>query len=184
MRVRRILTAAAALALIGGTAMIAAPTASAQGEPIVWYQAIAVSSVNTACPTTSDADKSAGWSEWTASWAEWPNDGKGGYVCTRSITWAWEADTAGGGDSFPSVFCVLSYSVYYSNFGGGWALPGPSQHYSDPDCAGPVTGTLGYSYVFAPDGPAQATFLCQMAFGVGVSGLGETGDRVYQCATL
>ena len=138
-----------------------------------------MASSSSPCPATTADDAKAGWSEWTNSWAQWPNDGKGGNVCTRSITWAYEADAEG----FPSVGCVRAYSVYYANFGDGWSLRGPSTAYTDAACTAAFS-QLDYSYVFAPDGPDQATSRCNLAFGVGVTELGETGDRVYQCAML
>lgn len=176
MRLRSILTAGAAVALAMGTAVVAAPSASALGAPIVWYQAVAVPSATAPCPVTSDAEKAKGWTAWTGSWAQWPNDGKGGFVCTRSITWAHEADTAG--EAFPSAGCVLADSLYYQ-FGGGWSLPAGTFGWTNSSCTTLSGGYLLMNVVYAPTG-YDATELCDRAWG-STSPFGPFGDGVYGC---
>ena len=66
-----------------------APAASADS---VWYQSYERSSASEAC--TAQADDmpwQADWgpyANWEPSWEQWPNAGLGGWVCSRSITWA------------------------------------------------------------------------------------------------
>jgi hypothetical protein len=45
-------------------------------------------SADAPCPANTDEESAAGWSPWAPSYAEWPNGGKGGFVCDRAITWA------------------------------------------------------------------------------------------------
>ncbi len=173
----RILTAFGVVVLALGGALVVAPSAAAD-TPIIWYQGVGRASASAPCPTTSAADSAAGWTEWTPSWEEWANDGTGGNVCTRSITWAYEAGV--GGMQFPSADCILTFGVWYADFDGNYFLPPDSTDYSDSACA-TSHSFLTYGYVYAPEGPGQALTLCHLAFGVGVGVNGSFAPDVYQC---
>jgi len=180
MRLRHVLAAAAAAVLAAGGTVLVAPSASAD-TPIIWYQAVGRPSADAPCPTTSSDDATAGWTEWTGSWEEWANDGKGGPVCTRSITWAYEAIGDGGG--YPSAGCVLlqtyPYPTAWINFNGGWSLPAFADAWASAPCSGAPFGYTLYDNVYAPNGLSQAVALCQEAFGV--SGTNNWSEDVYGC---
>ena len=48
-------------------------------------------------------------SSWSPSWEQWPNGGKGGWTCTRSIAWA----------RTPAPVSSVSYRVGETGPGGG-----------------------------------------------------------------
>lgn len=177
MRLRAILTAGVAVTLAIGTAVVATPSASAQGAPIVWYQAVAVPTATSPCPVTTDGDKAKGWTDWTNSYAEWPNGGKGGNVCSRSITWAYERDAASG-SAFPSGGCQ-KYSDYYVNYGGGYSAPAGSSAYILSDCTSFTGNTVSRS-VYAP-APYNPNTLCVAAFGTNSNGQWPNAVDVYRC---
>ena len=114
--------------------------------------------------TATAEDTSAGWTAWIASWEQWPNDGKGGYVCTRSITWAYQDGSAGG---YPSGACIQADTIpEYVDFGGRWSRPFGSVYYLDASCTVMAPGTTGYNLVYAPGGAGQASALCDEWLGI------------------
>lgn len=168
MRLNRVVAAALSVAVVAGTTLLAAPSASADQ---VWYQGVERASVDAPCPTSSSDELRAGWSEWTASWAQWANGGKGGYVCTRAITWAHE--DAGGDDRI----CVLvdtegDQSIYVLL--PGWSVREGTEIgvYFNASCTDraeedgiPFTIPVPFDVVWAPDGESQAETRCHIAFG-------------------
>ena len=149
---RRLAVAAAAGALLAGAGMAFASPASADQ---VWYQSIGRASATAECPASSADDQSAGWSSWGASWEQWNNSGKGGFVCSRSITWAKEATGVG---------CLQAqrdgggFDAFWLNFGDGFFSPRDSDVFIDPQCSSAV-GSSDYNVVYAAD-LGQATQLC------------------------
>ena len=77
----------------------------------VWVQSYERSSQSQACVgQAGETPWQSSWgtdSSWTPSWEQWANGGKGGWTCTRSITWA---------RSTPSA---RSYSLGDTGPGGG-----------------------------------------------------------------
>lgn len=137
MSVRRAIAVIGALLFMGaGVVATAGPSAADQ----IWYQGIGRANAAAACPQTSAADGAAGWSAWTPSWAEWANGGKGGYVCTRSVTWAHESNVASD-----EGVCAEWTAGLYLYFGTRVTLSGGTQLYSTPDCSAlsnSVTGQI------------------------------------------
>ncbi len=174
----RLIGALAVVVLGVGGALVAAPQASANQ---VWYQAVGRPSADAPCPATAAAEASAGWSDWTPSWQQWRNDGAGGFVCSRSITWAFESD-GGGAQELPSAGCVKATSGLYADFDGGWSLPMGALLWLYSDCTGQI-GTSAYGLVYAPGGAGQADELCTLAFGVTAYLAGSTEPAVYLCNT-
>ena len=111
----------------------------------------------------------------------WRNDGAGGFVCSRSITWAFESD-GGGAQELPSAGCVKATSGLYADFDGGWSLPMGALLWLYSDCTGQI-GTSAYGLVYAPGGAGQADELCTLAFGVTAYLAGSTEPAVYLCNT-
>ena len=89
MNVRRVLASAGAAVLVAsGLVMAGASPASADQ---IWQQQVQRASADATCDIPPVAGDAAGWSAWAPSWAQWPNDGKGGWVCERSEFWAKDA---------------------------------------------------------------------------------------------
>lgn len=163
MNVRRWVAVGASAALVtAGVVMAGATPASAADTDQIWYQAIGSPSQEAPCPESDPADLSKGWTKWVKGYEMWPNDGKGGWTCGRSILWA--KGSPPPSSSFPSAGCVQGSSAEWVDFLGGFSLPYGSPVYYNPACS-TIPGSAGYSIVYAPDGAAQADDLCQAAFG-------------------
>lgn len=173
MRSRLLVVAGAVVVALGGVLAVA-PTASADQT---WYQSVDRPSASAPCPVASTEDSAAGWSPWVASWEEWPNTGHGGFVCTRSVTWAHEGGA--GGRSYPSGHCERRTFRTWVNFLGGWSLPAFSPAYGMPDCTD-YLGAIDLPLVYAPDGEQQASVLCEEAFGT-TGALNGSGGAVWVC---
>jgi hypothetical protein len=52
------------------------PNSGPEQVPPSWFQSMGRASETSECPQG-----------WSASWAQWPNDGGGGFVCNRVIYW-------------------------------------------------------------------------------------------------
>lgn len=154
----RVVSALAAVALVGAASIAAAPAASADQT---WHQGIGRASADAVCPTTSEEEADAGWSEWQASWDQWPNSDAGGFVCSRSNTWLHES-TEDGPIDYPKGACVRMVNTWV-NFKGGWSLPVGSPWYNSSSCT-KKTGYTSKVLVYAPAGSALATRLCLEAF--------------------
>ncbi len=160
MRVtRRLLAAASAAAVATGLGLAMAPSASADQ---VWHQAFVRSSADAPCPApageTAWEDGFTGQREWTPSWALWPNDGKGGWVCERTIIWAHDGGSDGS-PATPSIGCQQFGPGFYVLFGAVPAVPSGTLNYENAACTTPGI-TNGYPLVYAPDGIDQAEELC------------------------
>lgn len=157
---RRLSVAVAALVVIaGGSTVLAAPASADQ----VWHQSVGRASAEAVCPASDSADVAAGWSEWTASWEQWPNDGAGGYVCSRVITWAKDTRPPGIGSE-----CVLVTPSAVSGNGednywlytGEDPLPPTATGYVDATCTiGSGDPANAWSFLYSDSGTAAA--LCQ-----------------------
>jgi hypothetical protein len=97
-------------------------TASPAMANKVWYQSVGRASATAACEKSTTTELAAGWTNWAPSWAKWVNGGKGGFVCNRQITWAYDTPpvscATGGG---AAGTCVVGASgpgggiVFYVN---------------------------------------------------------------------
>ena len=99
---RGIAIGAALVLSLGASAIAFAGPASATLDPgptliqdaNVWFQSFQRSGPDAPCVAPKEldiawqADWPASQNVWTPSWAQWPNDGKGGWVCDRQITWS------------------------------------------------------------------------------------------------
>ncbi len=186
MRKRQVLVATGAAVLaLGGTSLAGANSASADQ---VWQQSIGRASATSTCPASSEADRATGWSEWGASWEQWANDSHGGFVCTRSTTWAYEASDTG--PSYPSAGCLYwgspgLGSYLYVNFLGGWTLPIGSALYEDSSCQNgtQILSPTGDVVVYAPEGSSQAETLCDQVLPNTLYISSGSTDNVFACFT-
>ncbi len=173
-------TLATAVLVTAGMTLAVAPGAAADQT---WTQSFQRSGPAAPCdaPKALDIVWQDGWTgspEWTPTWEQWPNNGAGGWTCTRSITWAKDAPMP----TYPSIHCVQGSPTEWVDFLGGFNLPiGSPDYVADPTCTTP-TGVIGFNIVYAPEGPSQAEELCQVAFGVPM--LRGFNFDVYACGVL
>ena len=152
MRVRGVLAASAVAALAASASMLAAAAPASADQ--IWYQSISRASASAACPNSSQADLDAGWSPWSSSWEQWSNGGKCGYVCSRSITWAYDEPAQVGActEIDPAEFVFLAPSGFF---------PGGMNIYDDALCAsfvGTAENELGFA--FTVGGQLAADAIC------------------------
>jgi len=85
----------------------------------VWVQSYERSSQTQACTAQpGETPWQASWgtnSSWSPSWEQWANEGQGGWVCSRSITWARTSTASSSGGGGGSV----TYAVGDVGPGGG-----------------------------------------------------------------
>ncbi len=174
MSLRRTLAAIAVGTTVTASALVAgAPPAAADQT---WVQSFERPSAQAPCTAPVDETPwQAGWvgsPEWTPTWEQWPNGGTGGWTCSRSITWAFDAA------AYPSAGCVTYNGSNYLQFAGGWAISPGSDVYSDSSCT-TFLGPLGTSVVYAPAG-FDALSLCREAFGP-VGAVAALDNSVFRC---
>jgi hypothetical protein len=103
MRARRFVAAVVVAASASAALVLTATPASARRDPIVispaipasvWVQSFVRASADAPCVTPPDLVMTwlPNWNpadeKWIPTWEYWPNNGTGGWTCTRSITWA------------------------------------------------------------------------------------------------
>jgi hypothetical protein len=132
VRSRKFLAALSALAAVAAT-LLGANMAS--GDE-VWYQSYQRGSASEACVAQAgETPWQDSWGTnpgWSPSWEQWANNGQGGWVCSRSITWARDsaAQVYNIGDIGPGgglVFYIdstsgLRYEMAPKNWGAGSAI--------------------------------------------------------------
>ena len=139
---------------------LAIPGASAASASSTWVQQVGRTSADAPCDIPAVEGDAAGWSDWTRTWAQWPHGGDGGWVCSRSITWAF--DSAPVVDSGPVVNCV-SLGGWYVDFGSGWTSAFGSPWFSDSSCTVISISSSSFNLVLAA-GEAEAESRCLSAF--------------------
>lgn len=141
--------------LIGGLAVATLATPANASATYTWIQQVQRASADAPCEIPTIEGDAPGWSDWRPSWAQWPHDGQGGWVCTRSITWAQgsapgSSTTGDSGDSGGSgASCITGYGgTNFWDFTGTDWLPIGTPVYSDAACTtqridggGPVVST-------------------------------------------
>ena len=162
------LSALSGLMVIAGT-LLGANSASADSVQVQSYQR--ASQTEACVAQVGETPWQANWgtdSTWKPSWEQWANKGTGGWICTRSITWAITpllTPAISGAPARPSAGCTaLNLNSYSINFQSGWFLPASALVYLNPICSNGMPA-IGVSVVYAPAG-YDATTLCLEAFGV------------------
>lgn len=128
IRRRNIFAIASVVAVVAST-LVGANVVSADS---VWVQSYERTSQTQACAAQpGETPWQASWgtdSSWSPSWEQWANKGIGGWVCTRSITWARStpsARTYALGDIGPGGGLVFLIS-------GGLTYEMASKNWNDP----------------------------------------------------
>jgi hypothetical protein len=117
VRAKTFLSALSVLTVIGAT-FLGANVASADSIQVQSYQRASQTEACAARP--GETPWQANWgtdSSWKPSWEQWANNGKGGWVCSRSITWAKTPVPTGSSSSGGSV--SVTYRVGDVGPGGG-----------------------------------------------------------------
>lgn len=149
MNLRRVVVAGFVTVLVAGLSAAAATPATASADQ-VWVQAVGRASADAPCPKSSAADDQAGWTTWAPSYGQWMNDGKGGWICERSIVWA-----KGSESRTPSV-CVRGNSATFWAFTGS-SLPPGTRSYTNDTCTNPgIIATQTWAVHAASPTDAQA----------------------------
>lgn len=188
MKVRGAVSAVVGVGVLGcGLAFGAAP---ASASSTTWIQSIQRPSEEAACPTGGGPAPQSGWvvTEWAKSWEQWPNGGRGGWTCTRTITWG----TSGGGDQTPptppapdtgypsGVGCVdANLGEDFVDFEGGFYLDEGATVWRDDACTQPWGSTYSNPRVYVPEG-FDAAALCLEFAGLPYTS-GPWGDSNYEC---
>lgn len=154
MSIRRILAATAAAVMVASGAVLAGASPASADQ--VWHQSIGRASAEAACPTDSPEDLTAGWTPWGASWEKWNNNNQGGYVCSRQITWAYDAPVpvAACTEIAESMFVLLDPSGF---------IPEGTLYFVDAACTEdgrPLENfnvpALGFAFTSSGQGAANA----------------------------
>jgi hypothetical protein len=160
LRARRVLITLSSLtAVAAGLAL--APPASADSVQVQSYQR---ANQSEACSAQQgETPWEAAWgadASWTPSWERWANNGTGGWVCSRSITWAHDDATQD-----THVGCVKAQSSppgFYNvwmDFGSRPFLPAGAMVFDNADCTGDgISPTVG-AFVYTPT-ETEADGLC------------------------
>ena len=158
MNIRRIASSMAAMVLVGGT--LVAVTGSASADE-VWYQSVGRASAEAPCPVSTGDELEAGWTQWGSSWAQWGNQGRGGFVCDRQITWAISPPFPGCQLAYDESISGAPFVSVYFQFGARVVIPGAEENgFNNPDCSGvPIFASGGNDLVFAYS-QEQAQTLC------------------------
>ena len=158
---RFLLIVSSALVMVAG-AVLGGGSATADS---VWVQSYERSSQTAECESQpGETPWQASWgtdSSWKPTWEQWANDGKGGWTCTRSITWARTGGSSARsyalGDIGPGgglVFLIsggLTYEMAPKTWSGGA---------SDPTiawCDNTTTSITGAAGTDIGDGSANTT---------------------------
>ena len=115
VRTRPFFALSSALVMVAGM-LFGANIATADS---VWVQSYERTSQTEACTAQpGETPWQASWgtnSSWSRSWEQWANSGQGGWVCSRSITWARTSTASSSGGGGGSV----TYAVGDVGPGGG-----------------------------------------------------------------
>lgn len=173
---RRLAAAGASLILLMGGSMLLASPASANQ---VWHQSIGRATADAPCPADSDAELAIGWTSWAPSWEQWPGEGRGGFVCSRQITWAFDEPPV---PSVPGVVitCLQYTDTLFIDFAGESHVAGPTPTFDAVDCLTRNNTFFGLGLVYAPGGSAEADSLCAEFFPTYTS-VRNFGYDVYYC---
>ena len=67
------------------------PALSPASADQIWYQSVGRVNGDASCEKSTATELVTGWTHWGPSWDTWVNGGKGGFVCNRQITWAFDS---------------------------------------------------------------------------------------------
>jgi len=76
-------------------------TASPAAADQIWYQSVGRASATAPCEESATTELAAGWTSWAPSWGKWANGSKGGFVCDRQLTRAF--DSVPEGELTPAI---------------------------------------------------------------------------------
>ena len=164
--------AIAAAISVAAVMLAGLPVSPAAAADRVWHQSVGRVSATADCPKSSPDELAAGWSQWGPSWEQWMTGGKGGFVCSRKITWARDKPL------YPSAYCefMSARESVYVQFNGGYWLPFNYPVYTSSTCDDMGGGAL-LPLVYAPTG-YDPTMLCES---IGYPVALNLGTNVWAC---
>lgn len=165
--------AAAAAVITAGFGLVGASPASANQ---VWLQQVQRTSADAPCALPASDGEATGWSSWAPSWAQWPNNGEGGWVCERSITWA----TDSGSASMVTTECAQLTDTQWLDFTGTDWLPADTATFPDAACTTAGGGFIFVVFVLA-DSQGAAQSLCDAHGGGTATHTYPIDPRIYYC---
>lgn len=182
------MAAVASAVILAATGIVAASGSASAGQ--TWIQAYQRVDAAAACGHLPDEtpwqSHYTGHRDWAPSWAQWPNGGRGGWVCERDITWADDGPTAPVGPSAPGADpgpgCVSwmngPFGPFWYDFSGSTYLPGGAPIYADAAC----TTSLGTASIngtaYASDGTAALAICATHGYSV----VYDRTNNVWSCA--
>lgn len=179
--------AAASAALIATTGLVAASGTAWAGQ--TWLQGYQRVDASAACGHLPDEtpweSQYTGHRDWAPSWAQWPNDGRGGWVCERDITWAEDPSTSSTGSTSPGARsgpgCVSwmngPFGPFWYDFLGSTYLPGGAPVYGDAACSTALGSTTINGTAYAADS-TTALAICTTH---GYSAVADRTNNVWSC---
>jgi len=127
--------------LIAGLAVATLVAPANASTSYTWIQQVQRANADAPCEIPAIEGDAPGWSDWGPSWAQWPHDDQGGWVCTRSITWAHGSepeDSTSGDSRQPRDSCITGFNgTNFWDFTGTDWLPIGTPVYSDAACTTP-----------------------------------------------
>jgi len=181
--------------LIAGLAVATLVAPANASTSYTWIQQVQRANADAPCEIPAIEGDAPWWSDWGPSWAQWPHDDQGGWVCTRSITWAHgsepEDSTSGdSGDSRqPRDSCITGFNgTNFWDFTGVDSLPIGTQIYSDATCTTPLVDPgfdKANSVIVLADDLAAAKAICDRVGAIydgTPDGAGKGSDpRLFYC---
>lgn len=132
-------------------------TASSASADQIWYQSVGRAHADAPCQESSAEDLAIGWNQWSPSWEQWANNGNGGFVCSRQITWDFTTSPSSAGRTSPFGEIGPGGGLIFLRSGGKTYEMAPSNWSSYE--------TTGVSWCT----PADLTSVTGVGIGVGAS---------------
>lgn len=179
MRTGHLLVLAGA-ATIGLGVTLGSPAALAGST---WHQAYQRADSSDGCPAPVDQTPwqptFTGQEVWTASWAQWPNDGMRGWVCQRELTWARDPAIAPETPSGPGCVSWMNgfFGPYWYDFLGSTYLPAGAPIYGETTCTTAIGGPTLTGTAYASDA-TSALAICSIH---GYSVVYDRTNGVWSC---
>lgn len=149
----------------------------------IWYQSVQRNSASSTCEASSVIDIAQGWNNWSGSWEQWANGGRGGWTCTRNVTWARDSIESPTSSGAGCVLVDTRGSGIYADFGGQFFWAAGGQAFRNSSCtifsSDPIPSDLAYA-----TSPSAADPICEAQFGGGFYAQPQswTGTNIYVCA--
>ena len=148
----------------------------------IWYQSVQRSSASSTCEVSSVIDIAQGWNNWSGSWEQWANGGRGGWTCTRNVTWARSSIESPTSSGAGCVLVDTGGGGIYADFGGQFFWVAGGQAFRNSSCTVLSSVIITSDLAFATSLLA-ADPICEAQFGRGIYAQDQGyATNVYVCA--